>query len=537
MSRVRVTLGVLATALSAALVWVTLVLPARLDHLGPTVLVRLPVEAVLIGALAVVLTDRRRVVVAVLAGALLGLVVVLKILDVIFRQSLDRPFDPLIDWRYAGSTVGLFRDSFGSTPGIILLVLASGVLLAVVALLALALLRVLRRLARHRVAVRRSTLLLAAAWAVLTAFGVRAGALPVASAGTGGYLWAEASRIPRVLHDERQFRRATRSDPLATVPASRLLHGLRGKDVLVVFVESYGRVALEDPGFGPGVRRVLREGDRDLAAHGFASRSAFLTSPTFGALSWLAHATLQSGLWVDSQQRYDALVTSPRQTLSRAFARAGWRTVSDVPADTHDWPEGRFYGWQHFYDSRNVGYAGPRFGYPTMPDQFTLARFARSELRPRSRRPVMAEIDLISSHAPWSRTPRMLADGAIGDGAVFDPMPAGLPSAPEIWTSPARVRAAYGTAVEYSLRALLSFVTHHAGRDTVLVVLGDHQPATIVSGQDAAHDVPVSLVARDPSVLADIDSWHWSRGLVPASGAPVWRMDRFRDRFLAAFAG
>ena len=167
------------------------------------------------------------------------------------------------------------------------------------------------------------------------------------------------------------------------MPAARLLRGLRGKDVLVVFVESYGRVAVDGSGFAPGVRRVLRAGDRTLAAHGFAARSAFLTSPTFGALSWLAHATLQSGLWVDSQPRYDALVTSPRQTLSRAFGRAGWRTVSVVPADTRDWPEGRFYGWQRFYDARNVGYAGPRFGYPTMPDQFTLSHFARTELGPR----------------------------------------------------------------------------------------------------------------------------------------------------------
>src|SRR6185436_11432802 len=53
---------------------------------------------------------------------------------------------------------------------------------------------------------------------------------------------------------------------------------------------------------------------------------AFLTSPTFGAISWLAHATLQSGLWVDSQPRYDLLVTSPRLTLSRLFQRAGSRT-------------------------------------------------------------------------------------------------------------------------------------------------------------------------------------------------------------------
>jgi hypothetical protein len=536
MSRLRRVVGVVVTVLSAMLVWTALVLPGRLDRLGPGALVRLPLEAVLIGALSLVVRGRWRLVAAVLGGTLLGLVVVLKVLDLAFRQSLDRPFDPVVDWQYFGSTVGLFRDSFGAISGLLLLGLLLGCLLAVVALLALALLRVLRRLAVHREAVLRSTVLLAVAWAVLAAFGVRVTAPPVASAGTGEYLWAEASRVPAALQDERDFRLATRSDPLAQVPAARLLRGLRGKDVLVVFVESYGRVAVEDSGFAPGVRRGLRAGDRTLAAHGVAARSAFLTAPTFGALSWLAHATLQSGLWVDSQPRYDALVTSPRQTLSRAFGRAGWRTVSVVPADTRDWPEGRFYGWQRFYDARNVGYAGPRFGYPTMPDQFTLSHFARTELGPRPRRPVMAEIDLISSHAPWSRTPRLVDEATIGDGSVFDPMPARLPSAGDIWPSPTRVRAAYGTAVRYSLRSLISFVTHHGDRNTVLVVLGDHQPATIVSGTDAGHDVPVSIVARDPAVLADVAAWDWSPGLLPGARAPVWRMDRFRDRFLAAYA-
>ena len=116
------------------------------------------------------------------------------------------------------------------------------------------------------------------------------------------------------------------------------------------------------------------------------ARSAWLTSPTFGALSWLAHATLQTGLWVDSQDRYDLLVDSPRTSLSELFGRAGWRTVASVPANTEDWPEGAFYGFDHAYDSRNVGYRGPRFGYPTMPDQFTLETFWRRELAPRDGR-------------------------------------------------------------------------------------------------------------------------------------------------------
>ena len=222
----------------------------------------------------------------------------------------------------------------------------------------------------------------------------------VASTSTSTYAFGQVSRIPSELRDQRAFARAAQADPLRRTPASRLLTGLRGKDVLFVFVESYGRVAVQDSSMAPGVDRVLADGTRRLDAAGFGSRSAFLTSPTFGAISWLAHSTLQSGLWVDSQQRYDVLVTSPRFTLSQAFGRAGWRTVSDVPADTHDWPQGAFYHYDQLYDSRNVGYRGPRFGYPTMPDQYTLDAFHRLELARQHRPPVMAEIDLITSHAP-----------------------------------------------------------------------------------------------------------------------------------------
>jgi hypothetical protein len=68
-----------------------------------------------------------------------------------------------------------------------------------------------------------------------------------------------------------------------------------------------------------------------------------------------------------------------------------------------------------------------------------------------------------------------------------------------------------------------------------VVFLGDHQPASIVSGDRAGHDVPVTVVARDPAVLDRIAGWRWQPGLRPAADSPVWRMDAFRDRFLSAF--
>ena len=84
--------------------------------------------------------------------------------------------------------------------------------------------------------------------------------------------------------------------------------------MVFAFVESYGRVAVEDPRISPGVDAVLDNGTGQLTAAGFTSRSAFLTSPTFGGISWLAHSTVQSGRWVDSQQRYDQLMASDRPT-------------------------------------------------------------------------------------------------------------------------------------------------------------------------------------------------------------------------------
>jgi hypothetical protein len=67
------------------------------------------------------------------------------------------------------------------------------------------------------------------------------------------------------------------------------------------------------------------------------------------------------------------------------------------------------------------------------------------------------------------------------------------------------------------------------------VFFGDHQPSPIVTGQGATHQVPVTIVAHDPSVLDRISGWGWTAGLKPDPHAPVWPMESFRDRFLTAF--
>jgi len=124
----------------------------------------------------------------------------------------------------------------------------------------------------------------------------------------------------------------------------------------------------------------------------------------------------------------------------------------------------------------------------------------------------------------------------VGDGSIFKTMPVDHAlTRSELFGDLARVRGAYGQSIEYSLNALVSFVQHYGNKNLVLVVLGDHQPSKIITGDAPSHDVPISVIARDPAVLGKIAGWGWSTGLRPRSNAPVWPMDAFRDRFFRAF--
>jgi len=519
------------TVVALLLVWAALVAPDQPSRFSPGAFARLPLELLLVVALAVALPAAPRRVLAVAAGAVLSLLVVVKLLDIGFFTAFDRPFKPVDDSSYAGIGIETLRDTVGRSSADFIVAVAAVLVLSLLAVPVLALVRVTRVAAGHRGWALRAAAALGVLWVILRVAGA-----PVASSGAATLAVDEVRSVRAGLADRAALARELGHDRFRSTPADRLLTGLRGKDVLLVFVESYGRVAVQGSSFSPGVDAVLHRGDAQLRTAGFSARSAFLTSPTFGGLSWLAHSTLQSGIRVDGQRRYDQLVENDRVTLTSAFKRAGWRAVGVMPANHRAWPEGfSYYRYDAIYDRRNLGYRGPGFGLPPMPDQYALAALQRLELAKPHRRPLFAEVDLISSHTPWTRIPRLIPWKAVGDGSIFGRIPPEEASQASLFGDSKRARSAYGHSIEYSLRSLFSFVQRYGNAKTVLVVLGDHQPATTVSGQDAGHDVPISVIAHDPRVLDRIAGWGWQDGLLPSPHARVWAMAAFRDRFLGAF--
>lgn len=53
----------------------------------------------------------------------------------------------------------------------------------------------------------------------------------------------------------------------------------------------------------------------------------------------------------------------------------------------------------------------------------------------------------------------------------------------------------------------------------VLIFVGDHQPAPVVSGDNPSRDVPISILTHDHAVLDRIAAWNWQVGLRPGRRA------------------
>ncbi|MDY6945592.1 MAG: sulfatase-like hydrolase/transferase [Pseudomonadota bacterium] len=294
-------------------------------------------------------------------------------------------------------------------------------------------------------------------------------------------------------------------------------------DVIVVFVESYGRVAYDRHDFFDALapaRAALADAARDT---GRSIASGYVLSPTFGGGSWLAHLNFLSGVEVRDTGRAQLLMTQTRRTFGNALAEHGYRRVGLMPGLKWNWPEGVFYGFDQIYDDASLDYRGPSFGWWRIPDQFSLAKLDELELAPRAagasaREPVFTFFPTINTHTPFRPTPpyqadwsRMLSANPFDEAALRQ----SLQQQPG-WNDMAE---SYQGSVAYSLQTLAGYLRKQPRDDLIIIVVGDHQPPAMVSGLNAPWDVPVHIITSNASVLATLQGCGFVPGVVPAPEA------------------
>lgn len=493
---------------------------------------RLPLEWVFIALLTLLTRGWLRRIVIFLCGLIVFLVLFLKLADIGVQSAFQRPFNPYLDLKMLKDGWNLISGTIGTPAALAALI--GGCLFFL--LVASVFLRALTWMGKADGSTRRVLTTAFAALAVIGA-GLMWLGLPWIDFRTPAYLANRLSLVVRSAEDMQAFEKELATG-VGPTDGHDLFQRIKGKDVVVIFVESYGLSAVEDPQYAGTTRPRLVAIDNQIEAAGLHAASGWVTSPTVGGLSWLAHGTLLSGLWVDSQARYDRLMISRQPSLNRLFSEAGWHSVAVMPAITMAWPEADYFGYDQILSASGLEYRGKPFNWVTMPDQYTLSAFDRLALRPAHDRGqnIMAEIALISSHAPWTPVPTLIDWDKVGDGSAFnDQAVAGDPPS-VVWADPNRVRRQYIQTIDYSLATLGEFMARQR-RDVVYIILGDHQPASIITGQGASRVVPVHIVSDDAGLVAYFEAKGFAGGMMPADTRRKRPMSELRQTLIDAFSG
>ena len=374
--------------------------------------------------------------------------------------------------------------------------------------------------------------------------GVTAAAVALVTANLAGVqaTWPVVSKpvVPTYLRQASLLATAFSPIRLAqALPASPAfesdLAALGGVDVKLLFVESYGAMTFDNPAAYRALAAPREEFARRIAESGRQVVSAYVRASTFGGASDLSHLSLLSGVDLSDPTRHDLLLTTARPTLVSLFRSHGYETFGFYPALNWDWPEKAFYGFDRFYDRRDLDYTGPHFGYWWIPDQVAIARFEQiAPVRPDSP-PRLLFFPTITSHIPFRPVPPYQPDWQrVTTERPFDDDEVARALADKVdWLD---MFPAYVRMMEYNYRWIGGYLARPAPRDYLLILAGDHQPASSVSGKGASWDVPVHIVASNPALLKRFESLGFRRGLEPQRPA-VGGMHDLTRILLRAFDG
>ncbi|PYE43090.1 phosphoglycerol transferase MdoB-like AlkP superfamily enzyme [Rhizobium sp. PP-F2F-G20b] len=511
-------------------------LPDR-PAIGVEPFLKVPLEVLLLGLLLLIVPRRMTAALVPLSMIAAGVILLLKLADLGTQSAFQRPFNPYLDGKMLQDGWNLLSGTLGTPTALLACIAILLTFLVILCMLNRSMLITASISGRSRMLLMLLLSMVAATGSIAIARPAWVDRLPLPrfDVSVASYLSERVSLMGRSMEDMRHFDAELQRPDL---PEGRppTFAAVKGRDVVLIFVESYGRTAIEDPRYAPLIDQRLTAMARQLKGAGFSMASNWIGSPTVAGLSWLAHGTFLSGLWIDSQPRYERLMTSDRTSLNRLFSNAGWDSVAVMPAITMDWPESAWYGYNRILAAKDLGYKGKPFNWVTMPDQFTLAAFQNMVRNTPNRKPVMAEIALISSHAPWTPVPHLIDWNAIGDGSSFNDQAASDETPAVVWADPAKVRSHYIRTVDYSLETLGDYISQY-GDNALFLIIGDHQPASIVTGADASRAVPLHVICRDRAIIDRFRSRGFDDSLQPSSAnieIPMSQMRKFLIQTLSS---
>jgi hypothetical protein len=481
---------------------------------------------------------QRRIAVVVI-GTVLGILLAFALAEAFFRFYFARPFYPRSDIPMVrGGLLLLFGDIGRTadilTPITIALILSVASLLG--SLLAWGSMTLVRRVALP-VAATTAITLIAIPIMLIAGLPRSLSALTVS--------WIGHSRMDFVELNVAQGAGGETLPGESESPESAYrLPGLLDRDIYVFAVEAYGYTTVSRPELAEQIDPYRARLEGALAQAGYEVYSSYLESPVAGGYSWLAEATLLTGQWVNSQEKFLDLTGAGLPSLTGMLYANGYYTLTIRPGTIHAlWPE----GWDLYRFEESItsfegefNYVGPWFSYVPVTDQYAIwtGHKRAAELTgpggPAADRPLLVYYQLVSSHTPFNRIPPFIEDwDDLGDGSIYNERASEIRRFANTWTGGSELDEGFVAGIGYVFDVLTDYVARimDRSRSPILIIFGDHQPQPPIRTPDAVKSVPIHVASRDARVLEHFAEHGFEPGMVSSQPPPHLRMDQFFPMF------
>jgi hypothetical protein len=344
------------------------------------------------------------------------------------------------------------------------------------------------------------------------------------------------ANLRRSLETREHIKTITTLDPnesydFAPYPLSEI------PDVFFIFIESYGSVVYKRPHFTPPYLQMVKALENRLVTDGWSAVSALSEAPTWGGGSWMSYTSTLFGVLVDQQSEYNALKGKysvlDYPNIGRYFSSQGYEYTWVVPIN-RQLPkmraaiDHRFYGADRWITFETLNYHGALFGWgPSPPDQYTFGFI--QEFVSQQEQPTFLVTLTQNSHYPWTPLPPILDDWRdfqdvdMQDGILSETTKKGL--------SLGESRQNYLQALSNTFDTLEEFITALEKENSILVLIGDHQPPS-VSRRDDGYETMVHIISQDVDFLASFHEYGFVDGLVLENVEPIIRHEGLYSLFL-----
>ncbi len=280
--------------------------------------------------------------------------------------------------------------------------------------------------------------------------------------------------------------------------------------------------------------------ENSLANDGWSAVSTLSEAPTWGGGSWMSYTSALFGVLVEQQSEYDALKVKysvlEYPNIGRYFSSQGYDYVWVVPInrrlpEKREGIDQRFYGADRWITFDTLNYEGPLFGWgPSPPDQFTFGFI--QEFVPQQEQPTFLVYLTQNSHYPWTPLPPVLDDWREFEN--LDMQAGVLSEAQKKGLSLGELRQNYLQTVGNTLNSLEEFITSLEKENSVIVLIGDHQPPTVSRHEDG-YGTMVHIISQDVDLLASFHEYGFVDGLVLENIEPTIRHEGLYSLFVRNF--